>query len=128
MLNPAGAGSITVVPGTSGSDEVSFDPATNLAFEANRYATGGSVLGIFDASTDTFSQALPASYNIHSVAVDPVSGEVFVPFDASTAADPDTVCPRGCIAVFTPVPEPATLPMLAVALAGAALLVRRRRA
>lgn len=43
-----------------------------------------------------------------------------MPFDASTATNPDTVCAAGCIAVFTPVPEPATLPLLAAALAGPA--------
>ncbi len=128
ILNPAGAGSITVVPVVSGSDELSYDPATNLAFEADRDAAGGPVLGIFDVGTALLTQTLPVTYNAHSVAVDPISGEVFVPFDASTATNPDTVCASGCIAVFTPVPEPATLPVLEVALAGAGVLVRRRRA
>jgi hypothetical protein len=126
VLDPTGSGSIKIVAGISGSDQLAYDPVRNVAFESARYEPGGPVLGIIDGSTDLFAQSLPNTYNSHSVAVDPVSGEVFVAFDASSSTKTDPFCAGGCIGVFTPVPEPATLPVMAMALAGAGFLMRRR--
>ena len=67
-------------------------------------------------------QILPAAANDHSVAADSVSGEVFLA-EGPTTNVPN--CTSGCIAVFTPVPEPATLPLMAMARAGFGLLLRR---
>ena len=114
-----GNGSAVGIPQVSGADQVWFDPLTDLYFEADRYNASGPVLGIIDGATDSFLQSLPTTPNGHSVAVDPVSGEAFVPF-AGIAGN--TVCPGGCIAVFSPeatsVPEPPALPLFAAGLFG----------
>ena len=125
LLTPATAsspnGSIQLVAGISGGDAAAFDPTRNVFFEAARYALGGPVLGVVDGATGTLTQTLATSYNDHSVAVDPVSGEVFVAFGASAAGNPDPVCPGGCVAVFAVlVPEPSALPLMGFALAALA--------
>ena len=56
--------------------------------------------------------------NLHSVAVDPLDDEIFVPLLASSVGD-GTFCPSGCVAVFAQnVAEPGSLPLLVVGLAG----------
>lgn len=122
-----GNGSIKSIPQVTGSDEVRFDPARNLYFLAARNNPGGPVLGIIDGATDTFLQSLSTVPNGHSVAVDPVSGEVFVPFGGVAG---NTVCPNGCIAVFSPsatsVPEPTSLSLVFAGLVGLVGLTKRR--
>ncbi len=121
LLNPATAtspnGSIQVVAGISGGDQVAFDPANNTFFESARFALGGPVLGVVDATTGLLTETLPITFNDHSVAVDPVSGEVFVAFGAAATGNP--YCPTtGCIGVFAvQVPEPAALTVMGFALA-----------
>ena len=122
LLDPAGTGTITTVNGISGGDQTAYDPALNTFYEAARFQTGGPVLGVIDANSLAL-QLFPIGSNDHSVAVDPVSGEVFVATGATTAFPG---CTNGCIGVFAPVPEPGTLPVLAVALAGLGWVVRRR--
>ena len=125
ILEPSNA-TIQIIAGVSGSDELAYDPTRGVAFESARFEPGGPVLGIIDAATATFTQGLTSSYNNHSVAVDPVSGEVFVALDATSATGTDPICPSGCIGVYTPVPEPGTLPLVAMGLVGVGILFRRR--
>jgi hypothetical protein len=135
LLDPnanGGNGSIKTFPQVSGEDMVWFDPTTNRYFLAARLNPGGPglgiipVLGIIDGLSETFLQNVRTSPGAHSVAVDPVSGEVFVPFGGSFGAAVNTVCPNGCIAVFG-VPEPGSLLLLGAGLIGFGGLAWSRR-
>ncbi len=129
LLDPnanAGNGSIKAFPQVSGEDMVWFDPTTDRFFLAARLNPGGPVLGIIDGLTETFLQNVPTTPGDHSVAVDPVSGEVFVPFGGSFGAATNTICPIGCIGVFV-TPQPGSLLLLGSGLVGLGGLVWRRR-
>jgi hypothetical protein len=98
---------------------------TKRYFLSARNNPGGPVLGIVDALSGALLQKLATTPGDHSVAVDPISGKVFVPFGAVAG---NTICPSGCIGVFAPlvgpVPEPSTIGMM---LSGLGLLGFARR-
>ncbi len=136
ILDPTKTGAATLVatiPQTSGADEVWYDPTTNRYFLADRSDPSGPVLGIIDAVTNSFLQNVPTAPGAHSVAVDPVSGEVFVPLGASAGSANNTICGAGCIGIYgvvgqTAVPEPGSFGLLVSTLAGfAGLLAWRAR-
>jgi hypothetical protein len=107
----------------SGEDQVWYDPTTGRWFLAARNNPGGPVLGIIDSNTDTLLQLINTTFNDHSVSVDPISGEVFVPF----GADPtNSFCSNGCIGVFSDVPEPSTWAMMILGFAGVGFMAYRR--
>jgi len=128
ILDPTangGNGSVKVIPQVTGSDEVTFDPTTNLYFLAADVNPGGPVIGIINGLTDSWVTNIASTPGDHSISVDPLTGKVFVPF----ASNPlNTKCPNGCIAVFA-APEPDSLPLLLsglAALVGFAVLRHRR--
>jgi len=117
-------GSIKVITQVGGEDQVWYDPTTKRYFLSARNNPGGPVLGIIDAETETFLQNIATTPGDHSVAVDPVSGEVFVPFGAVAG---NNICPNGCIGIFVPVPEPESYAMLLAGLGLMGLAASRRK-
>ncbi len=126
VLNPAGSGSIVAkLTQVSGSDELWFDPASGNYYVTGVNAAGDRVIDVFSDATNALLQSIDLTTlgagksNLHSVAVNPLNGEIFVPLTGTTSAFTDTLCPSGCVAVFAQqVPEPGTLPLITVALTG----------
>jgi hypothetical protein len=113
---------IKTFPQATGVDELAFDPSLDLFF----LASSANGISVIDAIGDVFLQQLTTGFaGSHSVSVDPVSNEVFVPVrNTLTIAG----CATGCIEVFSPIPEPGTLPLMAGGLlAFLGLLWRRVR-
>lgn len=133
LLNPAGAGSIvSLFPQISGTDEVWYDPTTGDFFVTGKDAAGNRVFDVISDVTDFLLQSvlLPVSAlsNPHSIAVDPLNGDVFVPLAGSIAGVPDATCPLGCVAVFAQsVPEPGSLPIMLTGLVALLGLGAHRR-
>ena len=119
---------IATFPGINGIDQVWYDPTTNRWFLAASNNSSGPILAIIDAATDTIFQIIATTPGDHSVSVDPISKEIFVPFAANAA---NTVCPAGCIAVFsdvaTAVPEPSTWAMMLIGFLGLGFAFRQSR-
>lgn len=126
VLNPAGSGTIVAkITGVSGSDEIWYDPATGDFYVTGKDASGHRVIAVLNDAVYALLQsidltALGANVNAHSVAVDPLNRNIFVPLEGSTKAGTDSLCPLGCVAVFA-ISEPAPLPLLAFALLGLAM-------
>ena len=98
VVEPAEGGrTVATFPQVSGVDQIDYDPVRRRWFLAARLNPGGPVLGVVDAATNTFLQNVPTAFNAHSVAVDPVSGKVFVPLGADAT---NKICADGCIGVF----------------------------
>jgi len=108
-------GSVVATFAVSGTDEIWYDPTTHSYYVTGKNTSGNRIFDVISDITDSIAQQvlLPVSANSnpHSIAVDPFTGDVFVPLAGSTPSVINTVCPLGCIAVFG-VPEPSSLPML----------------
>jgi hypothetical protein len=115
LLNPTangGAGSIVATfSEISGSDELWYDPASGDYFVTGTDATGvNRIFAVISDATDTLLQTVAVpDVNAHSIAVDPLNGDVFPPLEGSIVGGAqDTLCPRGCVAVFAQnIPEPS---------------------
>ena len=124
VLNPTGTGSIVAqLPQSHGADELWYDPTSNRFFVTGANAAGDRVIDVFDGTTYALLQEIDLTAmgfglgNAHSVAVDALTGEIFVPIPGSST---NTACAAGCVAAFDLVPEPPSLPVF---LAGALILL-----
>lgn len=114
--NSKGSGPVIVVPGEDGSDEVWYNEGSGEYFLALSGGATPQRLGIIDLTLDPGitdqsvkigipnTAATPHGTN-HSVAVDPIFNQVYVPIASSSGS---TICGtsggldvQGCIAVFT---------------------------
>jgi DNA-binding beta-propeller fold protein YncE len=125
LLNPAGTGSIVATfAQISKTDEIWYDPASGRYFVTGANAAGHRVFDVISDSNDQLLQSvlLPVgdASNPHSIAVDPLTGDVFVPLAGNTdAVGGNAVCSSGCVAVYAnAVPEPATVSLMLASLAG----------
>ena len=141
LLNPTGGamgtGSIVkTFVGLAGTDELWYDPTTNAFYVTGN--DGSNTTRFFDIVTDNGAASaisqmvdLSTTTSAHSITVNPLNGDVFVPLAGTTAVDPRpaTQANPGCIAVFAQVavPEPGSLPILVVGLAGLMGLAVRHR-
>ena len=131
VLNPTGTGSsVANLTAVSGSDELWYDSAHNAYYVTGVNAAGNRVIDVYSDASYALLQSIDLTSlgagksNLHSVAVDILNGNIFVPL---TGTADDTLCPGGCVAVFAEVPESNSLPVLAVALGGLVAMVGWRR-
>jgi hypothetical protein len=104
ILNRTTGAVITTIP-FGGGDQLTYDARTNRYYvAASRWHSSGvndqgggcsaanlctPTLGIIDASTRTLISKIATGNNAHSVAIDPIYGQIFVPFSSATS-------PAGC--------------------------------
>ncbi len=87
---------VAAIPQVGGSDEVWFNPGDDRYYVAANHNPGGPVLGVIDAQTNAWLQNVQTFGNAHSVAANPHTDNVYVPFTA-VAGSP---CPAGCVGVY----------------------------
>ena len=114
---------VSLFPQISGTDEIWFDTGLGDFFVTGKNSAGNRVFDVINDASELILQSvlLPVSAlsNPHSISVDPVSGDVFVPLAGSTLTVANNTCPLGCIAVFAQnLPEPPTITLLGIVLAG----------
>jgi hypothetical protein len=99
IMNTSGA-IVKTITGVGGSDEVAYDAFTNRYYTASRNWTANGlsqtglstaaftpVLGIIDASTNTWIANVPTVKGSHSVAADSSTGHVFVPVPSTATSN-----------------------------------------
>ena len=131
MLNPTANGGngaiVTTLAAVSGSDELWYDATNHNFYVTGVDAAGDRVIDIYADGSYSLLQSVDLTtlgadhVNAHSVAVDPFTGDIYVPLEGTTTTASGTLtnslCPLGCVAVFG-IPEPGSLPVLVVGLAG----------
>ncbi len=129
LLRPNGT-LITTIPGLSGTDELWYDPTTKRFYvTGNNGSNSTRFFDVVDQNGNIVQTVLlPATTSAHSITVDPLTGDVFVPLAGTDALNP---CPTslGCIEVFglAETPLPGALPLFATGLGALGLLGWRKK-
>jgi hypothetical protein len=89
---------LATITTVGGVDEAWFNSGDQRWYLAARDMPGGPVLGVIDATTNTWLQNVPTNSNSHSIAVDPSNNHVFVPMQSGPRCT--TQSANGCIAVY----------------------------
>lgn len=113
IMNALTGGIIKTITQVGGSDEVWFNPGDNRFYLAASSMTSNGlssgtptpVLGVIDASTNTWLFNIPTSVGAHSVAADSANNHVFVPL--RTGASP---LPGAGIGVYGVIPGQVGVP------------------
>ncbi len=121
ILNRTNGTVLATIP-VGGGDQLAYDARTNRYYVAlSRWHTSGvndqgggcaatnpcaPIVAVIDAATRKLITTTPSGNNAHSVAVDPVSGKVFVPYSSATAPAGCATCAangfiNGGISIFT---------------------------
>jgi hypothetical protein len=110
IINERNGDLVRSLAGLNGNDEVWYNPGNNHYFLAGSnhnlaLPTPGPILGVVDQRPDTIDEdASPSTKSgSHSVAVDPVFNQVYVPVNNSPADSAFALCGQGvpgCIAIF----------------------------
>jgi hypothetical protein len=122
IMNRTNGAILATLP-AGGGDQVAYDAASNKYYiGGSRWHTSGKNdkgggcsatnpcdprLFIVDASTKQIVSSIPIGNNAHSVAVDPSTGDVFVPYSSATAPAGCPACAgnnfvNGGISIFQP--------------------------
>jgi len=132
VVNPKTGKIVTTLPQISNTDELWYDPTSNRFFVTGTNAAGDRVIDVFDGTNYALLQSIDLTAqgfgtgNAHSVAVDPLNGEIFVPIvGQGTTGSP--ACPIGCVAEFDLIPEPPSIALLGSSLLLLAGLMWRKR-
>lgn len=107
ILNALNGHVLNTITQISGADEVWYNSGDGRFYAASNTAPT-PVLGVIDAETDTFLQALASGPAAHSVAAFRENNHVFVPIGPPTKTVPTDTCAivfgfptnRGCVAVY----------------------------
>ena len=113
-------GQIVASLNAGGGDQVTFDPSTNRYYEAaSRWTANGlagvngacsaaapctPVLMVIDASAHTVISKVESGNNAHSVAFDPATKQLYMPYSSSAAPGGCQTCadfPRGGVLVYS---------------------------
>jgi hypothetical protein len=97
------------LPGLNGNDETWYNPDDNQYFLAGSNATGGPIMGVVDAASGQEDQSVTTASGSHSVAVDPLQTQVYLPVNNTAAAQAAKLCSSvggndglGCVLVLLP--------------------------
>jgi hypothetical protein len=83
-------GAVVVSINAGGGDQLEYDPTTNRYYGADSRWTASAaspctpVMAVIDAATRTLVTMIPTGNNAHSVAVDPITGLIFMPYSSAT--------------------------------------------